>query len=76
MPWCRSGRSIFAATVCRLWYDSSPCPSSSSVLPFFFLKAFQVYIGREKAIQKEYRAKNEKELIQHKKKGNTVEREK
>ena len=31
---------------------------------------------RERAIQKTYRAKNDKEPIQHKKGGNTIEREK
>ena len=66
-------------------YDSSPCPSSSTVfrrlLSFFFfcplsLKVFQEYIGRERerATQKTYRAKNEKEPIQHKKEGNSCER--
>ena len=43
--------------LCRLRYDSSPCPSSSTVLrrflSFFFfcplsLKVFQEYIGRER----------------------------
>ena len=65
--------------LCRLRYDSSPCPCSSC--PFFFcslsLKVFQEYIGRErKSNTKNVQSKNEKEPIQHKKEGNTVEREK
>ena len=34
--------------LCRLWYDSSPCPCSSCVLRLLLLKVFQEYIGRER----------------------------
>ena len=67
--------------LCRLRYDSPPCSSSSLLfsesVPSIYIYMY-IYIERERerAIQKTYRAKNEKEPIQHKKEGSTVEREK
>ena len=67
--------------LCRLRYDSSPCPSSPVflrlLLSFLSESVPRIYReGEKEQYKKTYRAKNEKESTQHKKEGNTIEREK
>ena len=45
--------------LCRLWYDSSPCSSSSSVLRLLLLKVFRAYIGRER---EQYKKRTEQKM--------------
>ena len=47
--------------LCRLRYDSSPCPSSSSVLRLPLLKVFQEYIGRERE-KEQYKKRTEQKM--------------